>query len=123
MTRSGSFGGFETRSGTFYYWRTGALQKARLWKRTPNGDQEISLKPPSHFGGSISLSGSGFYYRAAGTDSIYLYEEKSARSHPVMVRRMPASFGEFTVSPDGHWLATGVVVSEGRNLLLMENFH
>ncbi len=123
MTHKGGFAGFETRSGTFYYWRHGAHNTATLWKRTSNEDLEVQLDPRGHFGGSTSVAGNGFYYRRAGTDAIYLYDEKSGRSRSVMDRKMPASFGDFTITPDGYWLATGVVVRDGRNLMLMQSFH
>jgi len=105
MTVNGGEAGFESTRGVFYYWRQ------KLMRRTPDGDREVSLDPPSSPQWLAVPAPEGFYYKAADTQDIYLYDENTGRSARVLARP-ERPFNQFTMSPDGRFGARHEVAGE-----------
>jgi Tol biopolymer transport system component len=116
MTVNGGEAGFESTRGVFYYWRQ------KLMRRMPDGDREVSLDPPSSPQWLAVPVPEGFYYKAADTQDIYLYDENTGRSMRVLARP-ERPFNQFTMSPDGRWFASDFLGNTSVDLMIMEHFH
>jgi Tol biopolymer transport system component len=122
LTVNSGRNGFESPQGVFYYWHQDPGQAAALMRRGSNGDQVIPLVPPGNPWCVTVRAAEGFYYKAAGTDDIYLYDESTGRS--VRALSHPARpFNQFTISPDGRWFASDFSGSKAADLMIMENFN
>jgi Tol biopolymer transport system component/DNA-binding winged helix-turn-helix (wHTH) protein len=118
ITAQGGMCGFESPRGDFYYWKgeiTGSLLR-----RTSNGDLPLPSVP-----GTVACrtapSPKGFYFQAAETSGLWLYDEalervESAVPHP----KQEVTW--FTFSPDGSWLAMNSERKENSDLMIMEHF-
>ena len=122
MTAGAAHGGFESRRGIFFYWREDSGQTVTLMRRTPNGDVEVALSPKACALCGTAPSAEGFYYVAADTNDVYRWAESTGRT--VRVFKPPRNrFMQFTVSPDGRWLAYGFAGPPSVDLMIMEDFH
>ena len=123
MTANGGQCGFESPRGVFYNWGleggSGGGQHAALMRRSQAGDQQVSLIPDG-FASQTAPSPIGFYFKAADTGDIYLYDETGGRSQRVLQHPPPAH--SFTMSPDGRWFAIESARSENQDLMIMERF-
>jgi len=118
----GSRNGLETGSGTFYYWKRVAADKPYvLMRRTTAGDVETPMLPPADASSSAVSATDGFYYKSWGADEVCFYEEITGRSTRVL-GRIGKTFLNFTVSPDGVWLATDLKGETRVDLMMMEKF-
>lgn len=68
---------YESPQGILYYWRPNPGGNGSLVRRMPEGDEDVALvragTPPA------IVASEGFYYRAAGTKDVYLYQENAGR--------------------------------------------
>src|SRR5262249_49972628 len=108
-------------SGIFYYWLKSPAGEFTFMRRTPEGDREVPLAPRGN--GGIALAAKGFYYKAANTNHLYEYDEITGRSEPVALGKLPGTFDQFTISPDGRWFASTFLASINYDLMIMEKFH
>jgi hypothetical protein len=123
VTPEGSRNGFESTSGTFYYWRRPAPDKPFvMMRRTAQGDHETPLLPPSNPMASPIAAPAGFYYMSWGADDTLLYDESTGQSTRIL-GRTTKPFLQFTVSPDGRWLATDFVGETRVDLMMIEKLH
>ena len=122
MTMDGGHSGFESPLGIFYYRQEKPGGGGRLMRRMPGGDLEVPLGPQEIGWPTMVRAAEGFYYKAASTNDIYLYSEKSGRS--VRVLHKPGGyFNQFTISPDGRWFAAAFAGTLDIDLMIMERFH
>jgi len=121
MTVNGGQCAFESRQGRFYYWRLEPQPDGRtvLMHRSPAGDREVSLGPGAE-ACKTALSPAGFYFKAAETGDIYLYDEASSGSRRVLPH--PPQAHSFTMSPDGRWFTIERPGIENKDLMIMERF-
>ena len=120
VTFNGGENGFESGRGVFYYWRQGTKTKLSLVRRTAEGDATVRLVPEGDERFAVSPAPRGFYYKSATSNAVYLYDELTRRSVPII--RIPRSFTQFTVSPDGRWFASTFLDKRSIDLMIMEQF-
>jgi len=89
-------------------------------RRTAAGDRPVGLAPQGIVC-RTSPSPKGFYFQAAGTRDIWLYDEARRQSVPLL-RHLDRPFTSFTVSPDGNWVAINFDAAETSDLMMMEHF-
>jgi hypothetical protein len=89
-------------------------------RRTPTGDAVVNLAPPG-LPCRTAPSPKGFFYKAADSSDIYLYDEGAGRSVRIF-GQLPRPFNGFTASPDGRWLITDFRREEAADLMIMEHF-
>jgi Tol biopolymer transport system component len=119
VTPDGGKCGFEAGTGAFYYCQTSG--EGTLMRRTAVGDREVRLFPKSCSYAFLTAP-RGFYYKADGANDIYRYDETAGRSVRV-VRGLPGPVLQFTVSPDGHWLAYSPSQVKSVDLMIIEKFN
>ena len=89
-------------------------------RRTPDGDLPVTLTPEA-ISCRTALSPWGFYFKSADTSDVYLYDEVIERCIRVF-HRPSLPFNQFTVSPDGRWLASDSSSKNGSALMITEHF-
>ena len=115
------WGGFESGSGMFYYWRDVPGRGAVFMQRTALAEQELALGPRLPVRAPMWPAHTGFYYRARGTDDVYFYDE--TRGEPVLaLKRPPGLFNAFCISPDGQWFVSDFQGKASVDLMMMEHF-
>ncbi|HKE26040.1 MAG TPA: protein kinase [Bryobacteraceae bacterium] len=115
-------GGFETASGTFYYWKHPAGPSDTLMRRATLGDVVVPLLPPACPTCCLEPASGGFYYWNESESDLWFFDESSGRSTRAL-RRPPKPFNEFTVSPDGRWFAAGFLQGVNAELVIVDSFH
>ena len=120
ITTNGGQCGFESVHGAFYYWQVDAGVRSGLMRRMPDGDHRVDLAPPARTC-LTAYSPRGFFYKAADSGEIYLYDETAGRSTRIF-EHLPHPFNQFTMSPDGRSLVTDFARDEGADLMIMEHF-
>lgn len=120
MTTGGADRGFESGTGTFYYWALTADARPSLRRRSAQGDEPVQLTPRPHPLELTVTSPRGFYYRAVDSSTIYHYDELADRSTRVIT--IPRPLGMFTVSPGGDFVAGSFLEREVVDLMLIERF-
>lgn len=119
LTSGGADRGFESGRGTFYYWSvTGETPTLR--RRTPDGDEDVRITPRPHPLELTVTSPAGFYYRSQDSSTVYHYDEVSGRSSRVI--DVPRAMTQFTVSPDGAFVAASFLDRNSVDLMLIERF-
>ncbi|HKA02155.1 MAG TPA: DPP IV N-terminal domain-containing protein, partial [Candidatus Solibacter sp.] len=122
MTHGGGRTGFESSSGTIYYWQRLAPDKPMvLMRRTAEGDRETPLQPMGNPASIPSVVPEGFYYKAWGTGEIYLYDESTGWSTRIL-DRPSKEYNAFTISPDGRWFAADFAGNAKVDLMMIEKF-
>jgi Tol biopolymer transport system component/serine/threonine protein kinase len=120
VTFNGGENGFESGRGVFYYWRQEPKTNLSLVRRTADGDATVRLVPEGDGRWTTSPAPRGFYYKSATSNAVYLYDELTRRSVPII--RIARSFTEFTISPDGRWFASTFLGKRSIDLMIMEQF-
>ena len=119
VTAGGGQGGFESSQGLFYYWKGERGSLGTLLRRTPTGDQPVPLTPQG-ITCRTAPSSKGFYFTSV-EDDVYLFNEATGLSERVL-RRLGALANQFTVSPDGRWLARDSWHANTSDLMMVERF-
>jgi Tol biopolymer transport system component/DNA-binding winged helix-turn-helix (wHTH) protein len=120
MTVDGGICGFESSRGVFYYWQGESAVWGSLFRRTTEGYQPVSLAAQG-VPCRTAQSPKGFYFKAADTGDVYLYDE-AAESCTRVARRPDRPFTWFTVSPDSNWLAINFDGKQSSDLMIVEHF-
>jgi Tol biopolymer transport system component len=120
VTFNGGENGFESGRGVFYYWRQDTKTSLSLVRRTADGDATVRLVPEGDGRWTATPAPRGFYYKSATSNAVYLYDELTRRSVPIV--RIARSFTEFTISPDGRWFAATFLGKRSIDLMIMEQF-
>ena len=120
MTTEGGTCGFESAGGFFHYWQGERGYAATLFRRTPGGDEPVTL-PDRAFTCGSSPTAKGFYYVSAPDGDVYRYDEALKVAVRVLARP-EFGFVWFSASPDGRWLAFNSKVKPGNDLMIMEHF-
>jgi Tol biopolymer transport system component/DNA-binding winged helix-turn-helix (wHTH) protein len=124
VTESGGFVGGESPDGKWVYFTK--YGEAGLWRVPAAGGAEnkIANGPPADYWGYWTLTNDGVYYldNSESSSAIYFRGYSSAGSTRIRtLERRPPPFSGVTVSPDKQWLLYTDQVSNGYNIMLVEN--
>jgi Tol biopolymer transport system component/serine/threonine protein kinase len=127
LTKQGGFEGFEETSGKFFYYAKGRGVPG-IWKAPVDGGEETPVVEADKAGlwRNWALTDQGIYFTNSDRPEkpvieFFSFATGKATKLTSFDRRI---FGTgIALSPDGRWLLFSLIDRQGRNIMLVDNFH
>ena len=116
----------ESPDGRVLYYKKRGEDTLGLWKVPVKGGEESQVLESFSGGSEFAVVDEGIYFNprpdSAGHYSIQFFSFASKKTRVVATLEKPVFHG-FTVSPDGRWILYSQIDQQGKDLMLVENFH
>jgi len=126
VTRKGGSMPVESPDGRVLYYKKRGEDTLGLWKVPVKGGEESQVLESFSGGSEFAVVDEGIYFNprpdSAGHYSIQFFSFASKKTRVVATLEKPVFHG-FTVSPDGRWILYSQIDQQGKDLMLVENFH